>query len=46
MMSLMQTQAKDDSSDMSASRAALLKSLEDVATNRRPSSKASIRAST
>ena len=28
----MQTLAKDDSSDMSASRAALLKSLEDVAT--------------
>jgi len=32
MMSLMQTLVKDDSSDMSAPRAALLKRLEEVAT--------------
>ena len=32
MMSLMQTLAKDDSPDMSAARAALLKRLEEVAT--------------
>ncbi len=32
MMSLMQALAKDDSPDMSAPRAALLKRLEDVAT--------------
>ncbi len=31
MMSLMQTLAKDGSTDMSASRSALLKSLEEVA---------------
>jgi hypothetical protein len=32
MMSLMQTLAKDDSPDMSAPRAALMKKLEEVAT--------------